>query len=190
MCRAGENAAVRSLRGQLLVAGPGLFDPNFRRTVVLVGEHGDDGAIGVVLNRPSSAPVDEAVPPMAELVAAGDVVHLGGPVQPDAVLVMADFVSPRDEVSYVLETVGFLPGEVEDSADLGPLRSVRVFAGYAGWAPGQLEGELAEGSWLVLPALVSDVFAARPERLWFDVLRRQGGAHAALALLPDDPATN
>jgi putative transcriptional regulator len=181
---------VRSLRGQLLVAGPDLLDPNFHRTVVLVGEHGDDGAMGVVLNRPSPVAVADAVPPLASLVDDGAVVHVGGPVQPQAVVVLADFVEPAGAEAVVLETVGFLPGEIDDAAELGPLRSVRVFAGYAGWGPGQLEEELAEGSWLVFPARTSDIFGAEPERLWSEVLRRQGGAYAVLALLPEDPRTN
>ena len=188
--RAGENAVVRSLRGQLLVAGPSLLDPNFHRTVVLLGEHGADGAMGVVLNRRTSVAVAEAVPPLASLVDDGDVVHIGGPVQPQAVVVLADFVDPAAAEAVVLETVGFLPGEIEDAGDLGPLRSIRVFAGYAGWAEGQLEDEVAEGSWLVLPARPSDVFSLEPERLWTEVLKRQGGALAVLAMLPDDPRVN
>ena len=179
-----------SLRGQLLVAGPRLDDPNFRRTVVLIGEHGDDGAMGVVLNRPTTVTVADAVPPLAELADDDDVVHLGGPVQPQAVVVLADFLEPAEDDDLVIETVGFLPGDIEDAADVSPVRALRVFAGYAGWSPGQLEEELEEGSWLVLPALASDVFGGEPDRLWSEVLRRQGGALAVLALLPDDPRVN
>lgn len=190
MRRTGENASLNSLRGQLLVAGPALEDPNFRRTVILVGEHGDDGAMGVVLNRPTTVTVADAVPPLAELVEDGDVVHLGGPVQPQAVVVLADFADPAQIHDAVVDSVGFLPGEIEDAASVGRLRALRVFAGYAGWSSGQLEGELEEGSWLVFPALAGDVFRAEPERLWSEVLRRQGGALAVLALLPDDPRVN
>ena len=181
---------MRSLRGQLLVAGPGLYDPNFRRTVVLVGEHGEDGAMGVVLNRPSEIVVADAVPPIAPLVDAGAVVYLGGPVQPQAVVVLADFADPAVAEALVLDSVGFLPGEIENADELGKLHHVRVFAGYAGWAAGQLEDELAERSWLVFPARVADVFHPAAERLWSGVLRREGGAYAALATLPDDPRTN
>ena len=181
---------VRSLRGQLLVAGPGLEDPNFRRTVLLVGEHGAEGAMGVVLNRPTSVRVADAVPPLAELVGDGEHVHLGGPVNPRSVVVLADYVDPTAADDLVLDTVGFLPSRIEDAGDVGAVRAVRVFAGYAGWSPGQLEDELEEGAWLVLPARVSDVFSATPERLWSEVLRREGGALAVLALLPDDPQLN
>jgi len=181
---------MRSLRGQLLVAGPSLLDPNFRRTVVLLGEHGDDGAMGLVLNRVSDVTVADAVPPIADLVGAEELVHVGGPVQPQAVVVLADFVEPHRAGALVFDTVGFLPGDVDDEADLGALRSVRVYAGYAGWGPGQLEDELGEQSWVVLPARASDVFTTAPEALWADVLRRHGGALALLALLPEDPHVN
>jgi putative transcriptional regulator len=173
---------MRSLRGQLLVAGPGLDDPNFRRTVVLLAEHGEDGAMGLVLNRVSTVTVDDAVPPIAGLVGEGARVHVGGPVQPQAVVVLADFVEPRRAGALVLDTIGFLPGDVEDDAALGDLRNVRVFAGYAGWGAGQ--------SWDVLAARASDVFTEAPNRLWADVLRRQGGGLGVLALLPEDPRVN
>jgi putative transcriptional regulator len=182
--------AVRSLHGHLLVAGPALEDPNFRRTVVLLGEHGEEGAMGVVLNRASSLTVAEAVPPMASLTGDDDLVHIGGPVQPQAVVVLADFVEPERAAVLVVESVGFLPVEIDEPADVGDLRRVRVFAGYAGWGPGQLEDELAEGSWVVLPSRVADVFTVDPDGLWSEVLRREGGGYAVLSMLPDDPTTN
>ena len=120
---------MRSLRGQLLVAGPALVDPNFRRTVVLIGEHGDEGAMGVVLNRVSNALVDDAVPPIAALTGPGEPVYLGGPVQPQAVVVLADFVDVEQAEVTVVDSVGFLPGEMEEAAELGELRGVRVFSG-------------------------------------------------------------
>ena len=181
---------MHSLRGQLLVAGPSLLDPNFRRTVVLLGEHGEDGAMGVVLNRVSTVTVEDAVPPVSTLAGDGAFVHVGGPVQPQAVVVLADFVEPERAGALVLDTIGFLPGDAEDETELGELRAARVFAGYAGWGPGQLEDELDEQSWVVLPARGSDVFTTAPDGLWAEVLRRNGGGLAVLALLPEDPHVN
>ncbi|HEU0248156.1 MAG TPA: YqgE/AlgH family protein [Gaiellaceae bacterium] len=178
-----------SLRGHLLIAGPSLVDPNFWRTVVLVGEHSEEGALGVVLNRASDAAVDETVPELAILADDLGQVHVGGPVQPSAIVVLADFLEPERAASLVLDSVGFLPAEV-DPTTLGELRRARVFAGYAGWGPGQLDGELEEGSWIVEPALPEDVFTSDPEALWSDVLRRKGGPFGVLALMPPDPSLN
>jgi putative transcriptional regulator len=180
---------VSSLQGQLLVAGPGLVDPNFWRTVVLVGEHSDEGALGVVLNRASETTVEEAVPELALLAEEMGAVHLGGPVQPSAIVVLADFVEPDEAQALVLDSIGFLPSEV-DPAALGELRRARIFAGYAGWGPGQLEGELDEGSWIVEPALAEDVFTDDAEGLWSSVLRRKGGPFSLLASMPPDPNRN
>ena len=181
---------MRSLRGQLLVAGPALDDPNFRRTVVLLGEHGDDGAMGVVLNRVSSITVADAVPPVAALTGEGAFVHVGGPVQPQAVVVLADFVEPERAGALVLDTIGFLPGDVDDELELGELRNARVFAGYAGWSPGQLEQEIEQDSWYVVDGVPEDVFGAHPARLRADVLRRQPGELAWVATRPEDAALN
>jgi len=180
---------VQSLKGQLLIAGPGLIDPNFRRTVVLVGEHSEEGALGVILNRASESTVDEAVPELSTLVAGLGTIHVGGPVQPSAIVVLAEFSQPDQAGSLVLGSVGFLPSEV-DPDELGELRRARVFVGYAGWGPGQLDGELEEGSWIVEPALPDDVFTADPDELWSDVLRRKGGPFGVLALMPLDPSLN
>jgi putative transcriptional regulator len=180
---------VESLKGHLLVAGPALTDPNFHRTVVLVGEHGEDGALGVVLNRQTEATVDEALPELTALVSGTDAIHVGGPVQPSAVVVLAEFEDPDRAETLVLDDVGFLPSEVDPDA-LGALRRARVFAGYAGWGPGQLDGELAEGSWIVEPAVPDDVFTAAPEDLWSEVLRRKGGPFGVLALMPPNPSLN
>jgi len=180
---------VESLRGHLLVAGPGLFDPNFRRTVILVGEHGEQGAMGVVLNRPSQFPVDEAVPPLSGLGGSDGLVYVGGPVQPDAVVVLAEVDPPEQAAALVFDSVGFLPGDV-DADVLAELGRARVYAGYAGWGPGQLEGELAESSWIVEPAEADDVFTDEPAELWSQILRRKGGAFEVLALMPEDPRLN
>jgi putative transcriptional regulator len=180
---------VESLQGHLLIAGPGLVDPNFWRTVVLVGEHSDDGALGVVLNRSSETSVEEAVPELAVLAEGMGTVHVGGPVQPSAVVVLADFAEPDDAGTLVLDSVGFLPSEVEPES-LGELRRARVYVGYAGWGPGQLDGELEEGSWIVEPAIADDVFTDDPEGLWSAVLRRKGGPFSVLAAMPPDPSRN
>jgi putative transcriptional regulator len=179
-----------SLRGKLLIASPALVDPNFARTVILITEHNDEGAMGVVLNRPSSVTVDEAIPPLTELVDEAELVYVGGPVQPEAIVVLGEFEEPLHAGALVVGAVGFLPGEIEAADEVGPLARSRVFAGYAGWGPGQLEAELAESSWIVEPALPEDVFVADPDALWSDVLRRKGGPFAVLALMPPDPSLN
>ena len=185
-----SEALPDSLRGHLLVAAPSLLDPNFHRTVVLVGEHAEEGAMGVVLNRPSGVTVGEAVPPLVALVDADGLVYVGGPVQPEAIVVLGEFEEPERADVLVVGAVGFLPGEIEDGEALGTIARSRVFAGYAGWGPGQLEAELAESSWIVEQALPDDVFAADPAELWSDVLRRKGGPYAVLALMPPDPSLN
>jgi len=168
--------SVESLRGQLLIAGPDLLDPNFRRSVILVGEHGEEGAMGVILNRPSPVSVADAVP--------------GGPVQPQAIVVLGDFGDTAEAAALVLGSIGFLPGEIETAADIASLSRARVFAGYAGWAPNQLEEEIEEASWILEPAIAEDVFTDEPDHLWSTVLRRKGGAFAVLALMPPNPSSN
>ena len=169
-----------SLRGHLLVAGPGLIDPNFRRTVVLVGEHGEEGAMGVVLNRPSEIEVEEAVPPLGELGGVDErrLRRRAGSAQ--AIVVLGDFAEPEHAGVLVFGSIGFLPSEIEPD-EIGELSRARVFAGYAGWGAGQLEDELEEGSWIVEPAVPADVFTDVPEQLWSDVLRRKGGPFSVLA---------
>jgi putative transcriptional regulator len=180
---------VETIQGQLIISGAGLIDPNFRRTIVLVGHHDEDGAVGVVLNRPSETPVRQAVPPLAGLVGPDDPVFVGGPVQPQAAVVLAEFEREHPAVTPVFDNVGFLLGEV-DPADVADVRRARIFAGYAGWGPGQLEAEMEESSWLLEPALPDDVFFERPDHLWELVLRRKGGEFAFMATMPVDPSTN
>jgi putative transcriptional regulator len=179
----------KTLGGSLLVANAALFDPNFRRTVVLVGHHDEDGAVGVVLNQVSTVAVDEAVPPLAELVAPGDPLFVGGPVQPEAAVVVAEFEDQSSAGIIAFGSVGFLP-DAADAGDLPGIRRARVFAGYSGWGPGQLEDELAGESWIVTPATTDDVFHAEPERLWGDVLKRLGPRYDLLRTMPVDPSLN
>lgn len=177
------------LGGKLLVSNASLFDPNFRRTVVLIGHHDDEGAVGVILNRPMLVTVDEAVPALSELVTPGDPLFEGGPVQPEAAVVVAEFDDPAKAGVVALGTIGFLPEEA-DPDDLGGIRRARVFAGYAGWGAGQLEDELDEEAWIVVPAEPADVFHADPDRLWEDVLARLGPAFAVMRTMPTDPSLN
>jgi len=180
---------VDSLRGQLLISGAALLDPNFRHTVVLIGEHNADSALGVILNRPLSLTVEEAVPLLAELVPPGERIFQGGPVQPQQPVLLAEFAYAGLADLPVFGSVGFLTGDVPAEAQSGILRA-RVFAGYAGWGAGQLEAELESGSWIVGKATEDDVFGSAPETLWRRVLERMGPPYAALARVPFDPRTN
>src|SRR4029079_19610055 len=153
----GDNRSMDSLKGQLLLASPSLHDPNFRRTVVLVTEHNDEGAAGLVLNRPSPASVSYLVPELEELVEDTDPVWLGGPVQPNAVLVLGEFVDPDDAAVPLFGSLGF--PSLEDPDEVVPATTRRrVFAGYAGWGAGQLESELGREDWIVEPARPDDAF--------------------------------
>jgi len=177
------------LRGRLLVASPALVDPNFRRSVVLVVAHDDEGAVGLVLNRPTETEVAEAVPPLADLAGPGALVSLGGPVQPEAVCVLAEWEDAGEAGTIVFEDVGLMPGDATLEEVLPATRRRRVFAGYAGWSAGQLEIELDEPSWIVADARVEDVFE-EPRDLWAEVLRRKGGPYSFLATMPEDPSLN
>jgi putative transcriptional regulator len=180
---------MERLQGQLLIAGPSLFDPNFRRTVVLIGEHNEEGAIGIVLNRQSEVTVGQAAPALSPLVGADARVFLGGPVQPQAAVVLADFEDPGLAGIVAFGSIGFLMGHVEVEAAAG-IRRARAFAGYAGWGDGQLEQELEEGSWILEPALPEDVFSEDPEGLWSRILRRKGPRYRLLSTMPFDPSMN
>jgi putative transcriptional regulator len=180
---------LESLQGHLLVASPSLLDPSFFRTVVLVTAHSEEGAMGVVLTRPTPTPVADAVPHLEHLVAEGDPVFDGGPVEPTAVTALAELDDDAEPALSVFGDIGFLPAELDEDVADATLRA-RVFAGYAGWSEGQLEAELAESAWIVEPALAEDVFSGRPESLWSDVLRRKGGEFRLLALMPEDPTLN
>jgi putative transcriptional regulator len=162
---------MESLRGQLLIASPKIVDPNFRRVVVYMAEHTEEGAMGLVLNRPAETTVTEAVPDLEWLAHDGDAaIWVGGPVAPSSVIVLAE-IDDRD---------AFAAG----------VRRVRIFAGHAGWGPGQLESELEEDSWIIEPAQRGDVFTAESESLWSAVLRRKGSDYTLLSTMPMDPSLN
>jgi putative transcriptional regulator len=178
-----------SFQGHLLIASPSLLDPNFKRTVVLVTEHGEEGAAGLVLNRPSEAPVAELVPQLEPLVDDGEQIYVGGPVQPNAVLVLGEFVDPDDAAVPLFGSLGF--PALDDPDEIVPVTTRRrVFAGYAGWGAGQLEDELEREDWILEPALPDDAFTEMPEELWRDVLRRKGGVYELVARMPEDPSVN
>jgi putative transcriptional regulator len=180
---------VPSLQGQLLVASPGLLDPNFRRTVVLVTEHTEDGAAGLVLNRPTESEVSEIVPALESLVDDGEPIFMGGPVQPNGVLVLGEFLDPDDAAVPLFGSLGF--PSLDEPDDVVPLTTRRrIFAGYAGWGSGQLEDELAREDWILEEAQPDDAFTETPGELWADVLRRKGGIYELVARMPEDPSVN
>jgi putative transcriptional regulator len=187
------NGAVmdESLRGQLLLASPTLVDPNFLRTVVLVAEHTEEGAMGLVLNRPTASTVGEAVPDLAWLVGEDERVYVGGPVAESAVIVLAEWDRPELAGALVTDDLGFVGTDADDPEALeGAVRRARVFAGHAGWGPGQLEAELEEEAWIVEPPRRDELFADDAEALWGSVLRRKGRRYALLATMPLDPTLN
>jgi putative transcriptional regulator len=181
---------VTPLATRLLVATPRIGDPNFERTVVFMLAHGDQGALGVVLNRPSGSDAAELVPGWGERATEPGVIFLGGPVGRDAVVGMGLGVGADDEkFQPVLGSLGTVDLNQEPEPGDDILR-VRLFAGSAGWGPGQLETEIDDGAWWVVPALVSDVLTQRPEGLWREVLRRQPSPRCWFANHPDDVSAN
>ena len=184
--------------GQLVVATPSLLDPNFARTVVLLLQADeDDGALGLVLNRPTGTEVAEVLPGWEPLVGAPPVVFVGGPVQPNAAICLGHG-RPGGASLPAYSVLEGVPGTSVGTVDLdsepqelvAAVSEVRVFAGYSGWGAGQLEAEVEEGAWWVLDALPVDAFSPEPDRLWGDVLRRQGPPIAFAASYPPDPSLN
>ena len=181
---------MESLRGKLLVASPALVDPNFARSVVLITEHNDEGAMGIVLDRPSDATVGDVVPQLAEAAGAEAPIYVGGPVQPTALVVLAEFTDPEAAAWIVVADVGFASADL-DTGDLDAVtRRARVYAGYSGWGAGQLEAEMDADSWIVEPPLPRELFPDEPDTLWNDVLARKGGEYSLVARMPADPSMN
>ena len=179
-----------SLAGQLLLASPALMDPNFRRAVVLIGVHSEEGAMGVVLNRPSEVTVGEAVPALEQVLEEREPVYVGGPVQPSSIVFLAEFLDPSPAGLLVLGRIGFpAPDAGIDELTEATARR-RVFAGYAGWSEGQLDAEVNQGDWIAHSAVPDDVFTEAPEELWSNVLTRKGGSYALVARMPPDPSVN
>ncbi len=180
---------MKNLQGQLLISSSRLFDPNFRHTVILVGQHTTDGALGVVLNRPLDASVAQAVPALIDLVPEGEALFEGGPVQPSSPILVADMSHPALADIPVFDRIGFLTGEIRDDQKRGIVRA-RVFAGYSGWDAGQLEAEMAQDSWVLDPAQIEDVFTEDPDGLWQTVLKRMGPDFQMMSRVPFDPRMN
>jgi putative transcriptional regulator len=182
-----------ALRGKLLVATPALTDPNFDRTVVLILEHGGDGgALGIVLNRPTATPIVDAIPDWATLTTAPAVLYVGGPVGVGTIIALAQ--SRTDDAPLGTELVSDRLVAVDLASDPEPLApavsALRIWTGYAGWAPGQLEQEVAQEAWFVVEAADGDATTSDPNALWRSVLSRQPGTLAWFANFPDDPAHN
>ncbi len=181
-------------KGRLLLATPPLEDPNFDRTVIYVLEHHDEGALGLVLNRPSLEQLGEPLDAWVELQTEPSQVFSGGPVEPDALIALARTREPMDEPDEHLAPLSGTIASADLAADPGAvvssINALRVFRGYSGWGPGQLEGEIDAGAWLVLDPEPTDLFTAEPDELWRVVLRRQPGRLAWLADAPDDLESN
>ncbi len=180
--------------GQLLVATPVLGDPNFARSVVLILDHDGDGALGVVVNRPTELPVTSVLEPWGDLVCQPDVLFQGGPVATDSALALAEVPvgTPGEPVGWrrLHGRLGLVDLDTPPELLAGGVRGVRVFAGYAGWSPGQLELEVKDGGWYVVEAEPDDAFTQDPAGLWRRVLRRQRDELALVATFPDDPTMN
>ena len=189
----GNTRAVppASLRGRLLVATPVLRDGTFDRTVILLLEHGDDGAVGVVLNRPSDLDLAGPLPEWRSAAAEPGVVFVGGPVAQGGAICLGRAASAA-AIGWeaVVGPVGVVDLSRPAADVLGMVEEVRVFTGYAGWGTGQLEGELEAGAWLVVAAEPDDALSPDPGSLWPTVLRRQRGTLSWLANFPDDPSLN
>ena len=183
---------VASLRGRLLVATPALADPNFERTVVLLIEHGEEGALGVVLNRRSDVALDDVLPGWRMRAAAPPDVFWGGPVSPGALICLGRWAGdgPRTGFQAIVGDLGAVDVEEDVQAVPAVVVDLRLFSGYAGWGPGQLEGELREAAWIVVDAEVGDGACADPEEQWRTVLGRQPGQLGWLANFPPDPSLN
>ena len=181
-------------KGRLLLATPPLTDPNFDRTVVYMLEHHEDGAIGLVLNRPTDEALVEPLDRWIDLQSAPSSVFAGGPVDTNAMIAIATTKGLLNETTELLTPISGLIASTDLSADpalvAAHVDAVRIFRGYAGWGAGQLDVEVDEGAWLVLNAEIGDVFSDRPDDLWHDVLRRQPGRLSWLALAPDDLSLN
>ena len=195
LARLRENASVSIdyTTSKLLVATPQTGGEVFRRSVVLVLHHDEEGAQGVVLNRPLAAPVSSVLPPWQDYVTDPPTVFQGGPVALDSALglvtVPGDYHEPMG-VRLLFGGIGLVDLDIPPLVVVPEVAGLRIFAGYAGWSGGQLEREIRDGGWYVVESEARDAFTSEPETLWFTVLRRQRGHLAFVASLPEDPTMN
>jgi len=175
------------LTGSLLIATPVMRDPNFAASVVLVCAHDADGAVGLVLDRPTDVPIADHLPEWRARAAHPAVVFIGGPVQPDVAVVLGEGDAAVPGWSPIVGTTGVL--DLATAHPAGPGR-VRVFSGYAGWAGGQLEAEVKALDWVVVGAHPDDALDPEPADLWQRALDRKGGLYRAYGQYPMDPAAN
>jgi putative transcriptional regulator len=183
---------VRYTKGQLLVATPPLVDPNFDRTVVFVVEHNEQGAFGLVLNRPTETQLAGVIPEWSASANWPSVMFVGGPVQTDAIIALGLRRGQREDAFgwvSVLDSLGTVD-LARDPVEVGAVDALRVFVGYSGWSPGQLDAELTARAWIVVDADLADPFTAEPEQLWRHVLGRQGGTLGWMRHFPDDVSVN
>lgn len=181
---------MESLRGKLLIAPPMLADPNFTRTVVLIAAHDEEGALGLVLNRPLETPLSEVSPVLDSLAEPGSMLHAGGPVAPESAVVLADFRDPTLAALMIFGSVGFPSAACELDDLAAGARRARVFAGHSGWGPGQLDGELTDDGWIVGQLAPDELWQPDSSQLWSTALARKGGSYALLARMPEDPSVN
>lgn len=184
--------ATAALTGRLLVASPSLVDPNFARTVILILEHNDDGALGVVVNRATQVPVGDVLPEWSDLASAPPVLFQGGPVSLDSALGIGRTDGDAGPIGWrrLRGPLGLVDLDTPTELLADGLGALRIFAGYAGWGRGQLEAEIEEGSWFVVDATPADAFSIEPDGLWRSVLRRQAGELALVSTFPRDPSLN
>lgn len=183
---------MTSTAGRLLVAEPMLGDPNFERTVILMIDHTPEGALGLVLNRPTDLSVAGALPAWDHLATAPAVLHVGGPVEERSGWCLARVRSVADRPGFVpvLGDLGLLDLELDPTEVASAAYALRLYAGYSGWGPGQLDEELAEEAWFVVDAEPDDPFLPEGRSLWQRILARQGGALGRISLFPPHPSLN
>ncbi|MGH3561532.1 MAG: YqgE/AlgH family protein [Mycobacterium sp.] len=188
-------AAYRVRAGTLLLANTDLLEPTFRRSVIYVVEHNDGGTLGVVLNRPSETAVYNVLPQWSKLASKPKTMFIGGPVKRDAALGLAVLrvgADPHDVSSlrHIAGRTVMVDLDADPDTVVTFVEGVRIFAGYAGWTIGQLEGEIERDDWIVLSALPSDMLVAPRVDLWGRVLRRQPLPLSLLATHPVDISRN